>query len=89
MNKYKQKSSVLIVDDEDNFRESLEMAIEDIFDVSGAGSLAAAREYVNKKVPDGILLDIRLTDGNGVEFLQELKLSGRILITLRFKVRYW
>ncbi len=78
MNKYKQKSSVLVVDDEDNFRESLEMAIEDTFDVSGASSLAAAREYVNKKVPDGILLDIRLPDGNGVEFLQELKLCGRI-----------
>jgi two-component system response regulator PilR (NtrC family) len=78
MGKHKQKYSILIVDDEANFRESLEMAIEDTFNVSIAGSLAAAREYVDRTIPDGILLDIRLPDGDGVEFLRELKLCGRI-----------
>jgi DNA-binding NtrC family response regulator len=78
MSKHKKKYSLLIVDDETNFRESLVMAIEDTYTVSVASSLVAAREYVNERVPDGILLDIRLPDGDGVEFLQELKLYGQM-----------
>jgi len=78
MSKHKEKYSLLIIDDEANFRESLEMAIEDTFNVSVAGSLTAAREYVKERFPDAILLDIRLPDGDGVEFLRELKLYGQI-----------
>lgn len=73
MSKHEKKPSLLIVDDEANFRESLEMALEDTFAISLAGSLAKAREELALRVPDTILLDIRLPDGEGVELLSELK----------------
>lgn len=73
MAEYGQKPSLLIVDDEINFRESLEMAIEDTFTVSVAASLAMARTYLRGGAPDAILLDIRLPDGDGVELLADLK----------------
>jgi DNA-binding NtrC family response regulator len=44
MSKNGQKPSLLIVDDEVNFRESLEMALEDTFTVFLDGSLAGARK---------------------------------------------
>ncbi len=71
------KLSLLIVDDEVSFRESLEMAVEDTFTVSLAGSLAEARECVMKNAPDAILLDIRLPDGEGVNLLADMRLSGQ------------
>jgi DNA-binding NtrC family response regulator len=73
MNENEQKPSLLIVDDEANFRESLAMVLEDNFTVILAGSLARAREELVLRVPDTILLDIRLPDGEGVELLHELK----------------
>ena len=57
MSKPDRKPSLLIVDDEINFRESLEIALEDTFNVSTAGTLARAREALVHNVPDTILLD--------------------------------
>ncbi len=70
------KPSVLIIDDERNFTESLTLAIEDAYTVSGAGSLGQAREILKGRMPDAILLDVHLPDGEGIELLQELKTSG-------------
>ena len=67
------KPEVFIIDDESNFSESLQIALADRFSVSVAGSLKRARELLKARVPDAILLDLRLPDGNGIEFLQELK----------------
>jgi len=73
MSKNERRSSLLIVDDEVNFRESLKITLEDTFDIILAGSLVMAREELTVRVPDAILLDIRLPDGEGVELLRELK----------------
>lgn len=67
------KPQVAIVDDEPNFSESLQMALEDSFTVSAAHSLKSARELFKKSMPDAILLDIRLSDGSGIDLLRELK----------------
>ncbi len=64
---------VLIVDDEPNFNESIQIALEDSFDVATSISLGGARESLQAHTPDAVLLDIRLPDGNGIDFLQELK----------------
>ena len=61
------------MDDEPNFSESLKMTLDDSFDISMANSLAAARDFLKRRLPDAILLDIRLPDGDGIEFLQEIK----------------
>ncbi|HEY1405816.1 MAG TPA: response regulator, partial [Spirochaetota bacterium] len=70
---HNKKPEILIVDDELNFSESLKMTLEDSFEVSIANSLAAARKFLKQGPPDAILLDIRMPDGDGIEFLQEIK----------------
>lgn len=64
---------LIIVDDEPHFSESLQMAMEDTFKISTAPSLGSARELLKEKIPDAVLLDIKLPDGNGIDFLRELK----------------
>jgi two-component system response regulator AtoC len=71
------KPTLMIVDDERNFTESLRLAMEDAFTVSVAGSLECAREVLKNSMPDAILLDLRLPDGEGVELLNELKEFSR------------
>ncbi len=67
------KPTVMIVDDDLNFAESLQLAIEDEFAVSVAANLERAREILQNSMPDAILLDLRLPDGEGAELLRELK----------------
>src|SRR5271157_720083 len=50
---------VLIVDDEPNFNESIQIALEDTFDVATSLSLSGARESLKEHTPDAVLLDIR------------------------------
>jgi DNA-binding NtrC family response regulator len=76
------KPTVLIVDDERNFTESLKLAIEDAYKVFEAGSLKQAREVLRENIPEAILLDVRLPDGEGTELLQELKKSGRMPVVI-------
>jgi DNA-binding NtrC family response regulator len=73
MGEHRRKPSLLIVDDEVNFQESLEIALDDVFSVSLANSLTEARGHMKVRVPDAILLDVRLPDGDGVEFLRDIK----------------
>ncbi len=82
MSNSSKKPTVLIVDDERNFTESLKLAIEDAYNVSDAGSLRQAREILKENMTDVILLDIRLPDGEGIELLRELKESGRMPIVI-------
>lgn len=72
------KPTLLIVDDEQNFAESLKMAIEDAFTVLVAGSLAHAREVLKNSMPAAILLDLRLPDGECSELLCDLRELSRL-----------
>ena len=76
------KPTLMIVDDEQNFTESLRLAIEDAYRVSVAGSLEHAREFLKNSMPDAILLDLRLPDGNGVELLRELQAFSRLPVVI-------
>lgn len=67
------KPYLIIVDDEVNFSESLHLALEDSFAVVKAHSLSSARESLKEGMPDAVLLDLRLPDGNGIELLKELR----------------
>jgi DNA-binding NtrC family response regulator len=73
MNIDRDKPRLMIVDDELPFSESLQLALEDAFEVSTAPSLRRARESLKAEVPDAILLDMRLPDGSGLDFLHELE----------------
>ncbi len=76
------KPTLMIVDDEQNFAESLQLAIEDAFTVFVAGSLKNAREVLKNKMPDAILLDLRLPDGEGIELLREMKEFSRLPVVI-------
>lgn len=68
-----QNPRALIVDDEENFAESLALALDDMFDISIANSLESARQRLAEQTYVIILLDVRLPGGNGVDYLQEFK----------------
>jgi len=76
----------LIVDDEDKIRNLLSRIIKlEGFTVKEAADLKSARKIVEKDLPDVILCDVKLPDGNGVEFVHEMKtrfpLTEMILLT--------
>jgi DNA-binding NtrC family response regulator len=67
---------VLIVEDEAGLRAGLASAIETIgYRPLAAAGLGEARRWLERESPDCILLDIRLRDGDGLDFLAELRAS--------------
>jgi DNA-binding NtrC family response regulator len=69
---------VLIVEDEQGLREGLTDAVEGIdCRAVAAASLAEARAAIAREAVDCVLLDIRLKDGDGLDFLTELGRDGR------------
>jgi two-component system response regulator HydG len=76
---------VLLVDDEPEFvAGALELLELHGHDVSTAESLANARQSLSRSLPDVLLLDLMLPDGNGLELLEEVEaanLKKVVLIT--------
>ena len=76
--------SLLIVDDDNPFRERLSRAMEKKgFIVSQAESVKNAINVVREKKPAFVVVDLRLSDGNGLEVVKEiknLKLASRIVM---------
>ena len=66
--------TVLIVDDEDKLRKLLSriISLED-YQVVNAASLSAARAILERSGIDVLLCDVKLPDGNGVDFTKEVK----------------
>ncbi len=72
------KASVLIVDDERIFRVLAEEALaSEGFEVRHAANLAKAREELARTLPDVVVLDRRLPDGDGLQLLGEERSAGR------------
>jgi two-component system response regulator AtoC len=72
------KPSVLIVDDEQVFRVLTESAlVPEGFEVRVAQNLARARKEIDRAVPDVVLLDRRLPDGDGMDLLREIRAEGQ------------
>ena len=68
------KPSVLVVDDEHVFRVLAEEALaSEGFEVRVAGTLAQARTQLERALPDLVVLDRRLPDGDGLTFLRNLR----------------
>ena len=67
-------TSVLIVDDEELFARAVGKKLgRNGIGCELAGDLAAARACLAGRRPDLILLDMRLPDGSGLDFLRELR----------------
>jgi len=68
------RASVLIVEDEPGLREGLASAVATLgYRPVTAAGLGEARARLGEEDPDCILLDIRLRDGDGLDFLKELR----------------
>ena len=71
------KATVLVVDDERVFRVLAKDALEDDgFAVETAASLAQARQELARGLPDIVVLDRRLPDGDGIDLLREMRRSS-------------
>jgi two-component system, NtrC family, nitrogen regulation response regulator NtrX len=63
---------ILVLDDEINIRRSLQMILEhEGYAVLTAGSIAEGRRIASGA--DALLLDVRLPDGNGIDFLKQFR----------------
>lgn len=67
---------ILLVEDETVFAKAVKKHLErSSYKVDLAGDLATAREHYKNNQPDLVLLDMRLPDGSGLDFLSEIKSS--------------
>jgi DNA-binding NtrC family response regulator len=68
--------NVLLIDDEEGLRKLLSRIIGlEGFKVEEAGTLRTAYDILKRKEIDVILCDVKLPDGNGVDFVKEAKLK--------------
>lgn len=65
---------ILIIDDEEKLRSLLTRIIKlEGFTVTEAGTLKAGTKLLEKETFDIVLCDVKLPDGNGVDFVKEIK----------------
>ncbi len=67
------KKSILICDDEEGVRESLNLILEDDYALDFASSGHEAVNKVANKQYYGLLLDLKMPEKDGLETLQEIK----------------
>lgn len=67
------KGKVLIVDDAPEMRELLTSLLSDTYQVTQAESGAALQKAYSQEQPDLVLLDVKLSDADGLELLPNLK----------------
>ena len=68
--------NILIIDDEEQLRRLLSRLIGlEGFSVEEAGTLKTGLDILKRKEMDVILCDVKLPDGNGVDFIKEAKRS--------------
>jgi two-component system nitrogen regulation response regulator NtrX len=71
------RASVLVVDDEAAIRDSLHMILEyEGYRVEEAASGSQALTKVGERAPDAIVLDIKMPEMDGLEFLKALRERG-------------
>jgi len=69
-----QKGRLVIVDDDHILADRLGKALERRgFEVTAINTVAEALEWIEDTHPDFALIDLRLTDGNGLDVVQKIK----------------
>jgi two-component system, NtrC family, response regulator len=67
-------NKVLIIDDEEKLRSLLARLIKlEGFSIIEASTLKQAFKTISREEPDVILCDVKLPDGNGIDFIKEIK----------------
>ena len=79
----KMKKLILMVEDNEEIQLGNKRMFElEDYEVIAALTLEAARKSIDHRRPDIIILDILLPDGNGIEYMEELKLSENVDIPI-------
>jgi two-component system response regulator RegX3 len=74
---------ILLIEDEESISEPLERALgREGFDVATAATAAAGRASFGERVPDLVLLDVMLPDGDGRDLLREFRATSRAPIVM-------
>ncbi len=77
-----QPSQILIVEDEESHAELICRSFEDAggrsYVVSVVGSLREARHSLDNAIPDLVVTDFLLPDGEGIELAQDSRIAGLI-----------
>ena len=69
--------SLLVVDDDLPFRERLSRSMQKKgFEVDSADSFASAVEIIEKQNYDFAIVDMRLTDGSGLELIKKMQIKS-------------
>ncbi len=77
------KPRILVVEDEEAISEPLAEHLErEGFQVEVAATLAAARSAVEREMPDLILLDLMLPDGDGRDLAREIRQTSDVPIVM-------
>ena len=63
---------ILIVEDSEPMAIAYQSFLDD-YVTEVAGDLTTAREAIERATPDLLILDVQLPDGNGIEFVEELR----------------
>lgn len=83
MQNYNLQPSVLVVDDEKDLLDLIAMSLRSGgFEIAVAGTIGEARERFAKTHFDLVIIDLRLPDGNGLTFSEELRAKSDIGIII-------
>jgi len=70
--------TILVVEDDPATRRFLaDNLAADGYEPMDADSLAAARKHVRRELPDLVILDLGLPDGDGLSFVREIRVENR------------
>jgi CheY-like chemotaxis protein len=66
---------LLILEDDEQYRELLAESLSDLYDVVTAAIINEARDLFLKEKPELVIFDVNLPDGSGIELCKEFKAS--------------
>ena len=83
------RTRILVVEDESTISEPLAESLErEQFEAEVAATLVGAREAIHRELPDLVLLDVMLPDGDGRDLAREIRRASDVpIVMLTAKVR--
>ena len=75
--------NILIIEDDKKLNDGIRLALSgQDYRFEQCRLISEAREILRKSRPDLILLDVNLPDGNGIDFLREIRQSSQVPVIL-------
>ena len=73
---------ILVVEDDKNLNNGIRLALRNEYFCIQAFSIQSARNELSKQQIDLVLLDVNLPDGNGMDFLVEIRQTSRVPVIM-------